>query len=257
MCLRRSGAGMLPDGVIPAPNMIALLHRASVAALIALLPGCMGPSLTTAPARPVDLSGHWVLDSAASDDTRAALKAALPAHDPTPPKPRPQPDVFDTNQPPPNRGQHGQSQQQQPTVVVVDDSPSMPLSQRAQLAMGYVVATERIEISQSPQDVRIEQGDKRRDFPASDEPVAVTDRYGSRVVRAGWSGSEFVIVTSDHSHLSVEEIFRPGHDRETLELEVKYSGERMKRVHVRSLYRRASSAAPASDAVGPPVDRPH
>jgi hypothetical protein len=237
--------------------MIALLRRASAVALIAVLPACTGPSLAIAPARPVDLSGHWVLDPTASDDTRAALKAALPAHDPAPPKPHPQPDVFDVDQPPPNRGgQRGQSQQQ-PTVVVVDDSPSMPLPQRAQLAMRYVVATDRIEIAQSPQDIRIEQGEKRRDFPASDEPVAVTDRYGSRVVRAGWSGNEFVIVTSDHSHLNVEESFRPGPDRDTLEVEVKYSGERMKKVHVRSLYRRAGSAAPASDAVGPPVDRPH
>jgi len=237
--------------------MIALLRRASAAALIAVLPACTGPSLAIAPARPVDLSGHWVLDPAASDDTHAALKQALPAHDPPPPPMPHQPSVFDQNQPPPNRGgQHGQNQQQQPNVVVVDDSPSMPLAQRAARAMGYVLATDRIEISQSPQDIRIEQGDKRRDFPASDESVAVTDRYGSRVVRAGWKGDQFMIVTHDHSRMNVEETFRPGHDRDTLEVEVVYSGERMKKVHVRSLYRRTSSPAPASDVVGPPEDRP-
>src|SRR5215472_15397659 len=120
--------------------MIALLRRASAAALIAVLPACTGPSLAIAPARPVDLSGHWVLDPAASDDTHAALKQALPAHDPPPPPMPHQPSVFDQNQPPPNRGgQHGQNQQQ-PNVVVVDDSPSMPLAQRAARAMGYVLA---------------------------------------------------------------------------------------------------------------------
>jgi hypothetical protein len=245
---------MLADGAsYPVCNVIALLRRASAAALIAVLPACTGPSLATAPARPVDLSGHWVLDPAASDDTRAALHHALPAHDPAPPPLPHQPSVFDENQPPPNRGQRGQNQQQ--PVVVADNGPSMPLSQRAALATGYVVATDRIDISQSPQEIRIEQGEKRRNFPASDEPVAVTDRYGSRVVRAGWTGDQFKILTSDHSRMNVEESFRPGHDRDTLEVEVIYSGERMKKVHVRSLYRRTSSAGP-SDVVGPPEDRP-
>lgn len=244
---------------VPGSHLIAFFWRAPAAALIAVLAACTGPTLALAPSPHADLSGHWVLDPAASDDTRAALKHALPAHDPTPPPPRPQPSVFDDNAPPPppNRGQHGQNQQQQQQqVVVVDDSPSLPLAQRAALAMGYVVAADRIEISQTPQDFRLEQGERRRDFPASDEPVAVTDRYGSRTVRAGWKGDQFMILTSDHSRLSVEESYRLGRDRDTLQVEVIYSGERIKKVHVRSLYRRSSSAAPASDVVGPPQGGP-
>ena len=94
--------------------------------------------------------------------------------------------------------------------------------------------------------------------PGQTTPQSITDHYGSREIRAGWNGREFVIAGEDRNHVSVQEHLRAGPGTDTLELEVTLKAWNYKKIRVRSLYRRADGSLPLPAAVeGPPARGSH
>jgi hypothetical protein len=130
----------------------------------------------------------------------------------------------------------------------------MKRSDRASFAGAYIIAPDRIDIAQSVNGMTLVQGERHREFKHdADEPVSVTDRYGTRLVRAGWHGKEFVVLSNDSSRLSIEEHFQRGPTPDTLSVRVVFKQSGMKSVDAHSLYRRVSAEAPHPELEGPPA----
>jgi hypothetical protein len=233
-------------------------------ALAALsLGGCGGPSFQRAPHASVDLGGHWILDPAASSDAAAMIAAALP-------KPRTPSELARDNynatmqgasgMPGGNGGQRngrGDGSNLAPSPV-----PNLPPSWGRNTARDFVTAfalpAARIEIAAQPTLVTLTQGDRRRTFePGDEEPFSVTDRFGSRKVRAGWDGESFVVRSEDGARLRILEQFRRlPNDR--LGTEIEFSARGIKSLKIRSVYRRATNAELAAPPPeGPPTPGPH
>lgn len=238
-----------------------------VGALLAaalLLTGCGTPRLLGTPQPVTDLAGHWVLDRAASDDAAAMIAAIIPK-----PRPRPTQDQQSAPLPPMQQGQgqgrggrggqRNQGSGQGGTAAPTSDTlPSWGKVRPLDFVSAFALPPPRLDVEQQPQRVAVATSDaRRREFePGDEQPFSVTDRYGSRKVRAGWHGDEFIVDSADGSRLSVVEHYHRRAD-DHLELLVEFKASGMKSLSVHSLYRRATSeevATPSAD--GPPAPAP-
>jgi len=229
-----------------------------------LLGGCGTPRYASAPQPATDLSGHWVLDPAQSDDAARMIAAITPQ--PHPPSAR---DRQAATAPPPSGGsqgpqggqhtRHGHPDEQGAAPAPVPDQPpAWGRVRPGDFIKAFALPPPQLTVEQQPAHVRIAVADaRRRDFqPGDDEPFSVTDRYGSRKVSAGWQRDEFVIHSADGSRLTVVEHFRRRAD-DHLEMRVEFSAQGLKSLQVHSLYRRATTAELEAPSEGPPPPPPH
>lgn len=246
------------DQLTPGPRFLGGL---AVATLLGCA-GCGPTSYEPAPRSSVNLSGHWLLDPAASDDAEKLIAASLPKPRPVRPQDSGQETMSSlTNPTAPGGGQRqgggrgGSAASSQPMLA---NPPSWYRIGAGNLVRAFALPAPRVEISQQPAVVVIDQAGRHRSFePGDDEPHSVTDHYGSRTVHAGWDKNDFVVDSSDGSHLKVVEHFRllPG-DR--LESVVAFSAERLKSLKIHAVYRRATAAElEAQPPEGPPEPGPH
>ena len=232
--------------------------------------GCGAPRLARAPSLATDLGGHWILDPAASDDAAATIAAALPKHAPTAARDAGRdPETGGTGDGA-NGGRRGgngrgggrggsTSGSSKTASAAAPSAAAPPLSRRGagELLRAFALPAVRLDIAAEPGRIALGTGERQRRFePGAEDPVAVSDRFGSRNVTAGWSAAEFLVVSADGSRLNVVEHYRRG-SGDTLESLVEVSAAGLKKVRVHAVYRRASAveaAAPASD--GPPAPAP-
>ena len=246
----------------------------ALAALILASAGCGGPSFERDPRPTVDLAGHWVYVASASDDANAIILAALP-------KPR-RPAwgdrdpsaggmMADGSAGPPGGGGNGGQRRggrgrdtSNTTASQYDPSlgpavlPAWGRGSAGDYVRAFALPAPRLDLAMQPALVTVTQGDRRRSFqPGDDEPFSVNDRFGSRIVRAGWNGTTFLVKSTGGTRLSILESFRRvSHDQ--LATEVDFSAQGVKTVKIHSVYRRATAseiAAPPPE--GPPVPGPH
>lgn len=229
------------------------------------LGGCFQSSLAGLPGGAVDLSGQWILDAAASDDALALIRAATPA----PARPPPQgPDPCALLAPSAGGQRGGNSRAGNGnsggpncagSAQVEETGPRLRPADRAQFVRSVIVPPEVIVIGQQAEHFSLTQGERHRTFePGQSDPVSVTDRYGTRRVRAGWSGREFVIRSEDRNRVVIEERLRAGAAPDTLEAEVTLSAWNYHKIHERIVYRRADSGrVPLPAADGPPLRGSH
>lgn len=216
------------------------------------LAGCGGPSFERAPRTAVDLGGHWVLDPAASDDAAAIIRKALP-------KPRRPNPAADALQPTdigagPQGGQRGdrRSQQGEGLQARQPTEPPWGRGSAGDFVRAFVLPPQHLEIGAQPGAITLAQGDRRRSFqPGDDEPLSVTDRFGSRTVRSGWDGETFTVLSTDGARLRILERYALApHDRLNSVLEFGAPG--MHTIKIHSAYRRATDA----ELAAPPPDGP-
>jgi hypothetical protein len=239
---------------------------AGLATSLVVVAGCGTPRLAGAPQPEADLSGQWVLES--GDDAAKLITAALPA----PRKPRPERTDADMMPMPREGGDNGASRgggrsggrgggrsggrgddqaQQRPAA---DPAPVWGRLSPREFVAAFVMPPTRLDVAQQPALVRVGAGDRPRAFePGDEEPVTVSDRYGSRAVRAGWAADAFVINSEDGRRLHVVEQLRRSRDGR-LERTVDFSAAMVKSLKVHSVYRRATPAElDGSQFEGPPA----
>ena len=228
----------------------------AAAAIGLAVAGCGPGHLARAPEAPVDLSGHWLLAPEASDDAGKLIAGILPKPRPRPPQDSP---AMTAALPPEggrgggspggHRASSGESQQ----VVVQETPPAWGHVRPSDFVNAFALPPRLLEVEQQSGRVRIGADAHRREFEPGDEaPFSVTDRFGSRTVRAGWQHDEFVITSSDGSRLNVVEHYRR-HPNDELERTVEFHAQGLKSITVRSVYRRATPAeVESAAAAGPP-----
>jgi hypothetical protein len=113
-----------------------------------------------------------------------------------------------------------------------------------------------VRVGGGPRELVLVQDDRRRTFtPGDDTPYSVTDRFGTREMRAGWDREEFVVESRDRAGLELVERFRRGAAPDTLVATVTLKARGLDAIRVSSVYRRATDAsnpAPPLDD-GPPA----
>ncbi len=241
----------------------ALVRGATLALAFSFLAGCMATSLNGAPrSRAADPGGRWLLDRAASDDALKIIGAATPAPRAMPAPPpvlAPPSAANDGGASRGQRGQRGQSGQDGSSANAAraydDNAPRLRPSERLQFVRSVAVPADELVIERDDRMLTVVQGDRRRHFElAAEDPPTITDRYGSRRIRAGFNGDSLTVESVDGGRVRLEEVWRPGAEAGTLISEVTLKAWDFKAIHVRSVYRRATADAPpprASDGPTP------
>ena len=241
---------------------LALFGRHCAALLLLACGACGAPRLANTPAAPTDLSGHWVLEPALSDDAVSLIKAALPA-----PRKRTaraeramdagEPISMPDQQSGSGAGGRGQRQGQRsgaaaPVTQQAEPPPWLRVGP-SDFVRAFALPPARLEVSATQAVVVIAGGDRRRSLvPGDPDPVSINDRFGSRNVWSGWNGAAFVIDSRDGSRLRVTERYqRVTNDR--LEAFVEFNASGIKALKIKSQYRRATAQELADlPADGPP-----
>ncbi len=235
----------------------------SLMILVCCMAGCAATRLDRQPQPAVDLSGHWILDTLASDDASTLIRKALPAQRPI--RPSRASDESSAMAPPNTRqqgggrrGSRGGSEADSTQAESMDNRPTAWGKVRPQdFVSAFAAPPSRLDLLQAPTQLHVAGDARQREFTPGDEaPFSVTDRYGSRKVRAGWQGRAFVILSQDASRLDVTERYSlPSNDR--LEFNVIFKAQSIKTVTIHALYRRAATAEWAMGIEGPPPPVPH
>ena len=220
-----------------------MVRGATTVLALGLLAGCMSTSLNGEPrSRASDPSGRWLLDPAASDDALKIIGAATPVPRAPPPVMSPPSGPDDEGG---GRGQRGPSGQGGPSNAARafdDNAPRLRPSERLQFVRAAAVPAEELVIERDERLVTVVQGDRRRRFElAAEDPPTITDRYGSRRIRAGFDGDRLTIESIDGGRVRLEEVWRPGAEAGTLVSDVTLKAWDFKSIHVRSVYRRAGA----------------
>ena len=232
-----------------------MVRGATTVLALGLLAGCMSTSLNGEPrSRASDPSGRWLLDPAASDDALKIIGAATPVPRAPPPVMSPPSGPDDEGG---GRGQRGPSGQGGPSNAARafdDNAPRLRPSERLQFVRAAAVPAEELVIERDERLVTVVQGDRRRRFElAAEDPPTITDRYGSRRIRAGFDGDRLTIESIDGGRVRLEEVWRPGAEAGTLVSDVTLKAWDFKSIHVRSVYRRAGADAPLPHASDGPT----
>jgi hypothetical protein len=243
------------------PRYCATAAATAALLAVAVLAGCGGPRLTVEPARAVDLQGTWRLDRTASDDAQAIVAAALPK-----PKRGGMRGGPRADGPAPDGGVRGDGGRGAPgdggprgdergdaglraASMRDGDIPRWrdPGGMARSLALPAIV----VRVGGGPRELVLVQDDRRRTFtPGDDTPYSVTDRFGTRQMRAGWDREEFVVESRDRAGLELVERFRRGASPDTLVATVTLKARGLDDIRVSSVYRRATDAANPA----PPLD---
>ena len=220
-----------------------MVRGATTVLALGLLAGCMSTSLNGEPrSRASDPSGRWLLDPAASDDALKIIGAATPVPRAPPPVMSPPSGPDDEGG---GRGQRGPSGQGGPSNAARafdDNAPRLRPSERLQFVRAAAVPAEELVLERAERLVTVVQGARRRRFElAAEDPPTITDRYGSRRIRAGFDGDRLTIESIDGGRVRLEEVWRPGAEAGTLVSDVTLKAWDFKSIHVRSVYRRAGA----------------
>ncbi len=236
-------------------NRLALV---AAGALVTLLAGCTAPRLAALPARDTDLAGRWLLAPDSQAAAERALLAAMPQRRDT--RPAASGAASDAGPPPAGDdgrrrgggrssggGRNGSSRDAQSgrdaRNAAADAAAAPPGGRdRAAFLRALVLPAPRLEFVQSRELVALVRSGSRRAFdPGSDEPVSIVDGFGAREVRAGWQGTDFVVLSGGAgARLAIEERYRLGSDGNSLLVDVKFSGSGMQPLRVAALYTRAT-----------------
>ncbi len=228
---------------MPSVRTVRAFAAVTLAAAFALS-ACGGPRLAADPPPAAELSGTWRLDPAASDDADAIIAAAVPKPRRTPTRPL-LPD-------PPSRTDAGSAL---PPRSATRPEPEFGTGGATTFARAFAAPATTLRIGSSPREIVIDQdGRRRRLAPGDETPYSVTDRFGTRSVRAGWERAEFVIVSRNSSGFELVERLARGAAPDTLATTVTLKARGLDPIRVQSLYRRAPDVLPApSAAEGPPA----
>ncbi len=226
--------------------------------------GCGGgPRLAPTPSSPVNLSGHWVLEVGASDDAQALIRAALPRirelrrarYDLWGNEVREgaEPDSMPpgTDRRSSRSGQGGDGDRGFTSREAV---PAWGRFPPFEFVGHFALPSKRLDIQQDARTVRVGVDARGRAFIAGDdEPINLTDRYGSRALRGGWVADAFVVSSDDGKHVRVVDSVRyTRDDRIHRILEVHVTG--VKTITIHAQYRRATEAELSAAAdEGPPA----
>ena len=251
------------------------LGRLAALFVVGLVVAGCGPALLAPDPHPVaDLSGSWILDRAASDDAAKMIAASLPK--PKPLRPLSMQggplDGVSGGAPAPSggdrgsgqrgergRGGHsrddpGQSRPQEPSEAMSSLGHVRP----GEFVAAFVAPPARLDVLQAPARIELGTVARRRAFgPGDPDALNVTDRYGSRAVRAGWTADALVVNSVDGNRLRVVEHYRLTAD-DRLQSTVEFSARGLKSLTVHSVYRRANAAelaVPFADGPPPPMPR--
>lgn len=255
-----------------------LKSPAAYAALLALLlslAGCGGPQLTVEPARTVDLQGTWRLDRAASDDAQAIVAAALPKpkRGGGPRGERPDGGGFGGvegggggggrgdgsrggGDPRSGGGREGGGRGDElGSRLPASRDDGLRWRDPGAMARAFALPAVVLRIGGGPRELVVVQDGSRRAFtPGDDTPFSVTDRYGTRTIRAGWDREEFVVSSRDPNGLEIVERFRRGAAPDTLVSQLTLKARGLDEIRVSSLYRRSTIEAVAVPGdEGPPA----
>jgi len=216
--------------------------------IAASLVACVGPRLAAVPGAPIELSGRWTLDAAASDDVAALIAKAIPKRRPIRPLEGDQMPSADAR--PQSGGRRGGNDGN--PVQAAEPAPAWGHVRPTDFVASFVQPPLRLDIVQMPGQFEVVGDGRKRTFaPGDTTPYSVTDRYGSRRVHAGWNGAEFDIVSEDGTRLHVVEHLARGRG-EGLEMTTEFSAQGMKSFAVHAVYRRATAAELNAPQEGPP-----
>ena len=242
---------------------LAVCGRHCAVLLLLACAACGAPRLANAPAAPTDLSGHWVLEPALSDDAVSLIKAALPVPRKRTARAERAMDAGEPiSMPEQQSGQGGGGRRQREGQR---SSAAAPVRKQAEpppwLRMGpgdfvraFALPPSRLEVNATQAAVMIAGGERRRSLVPGDlDPVSINDRFGSRNVWSGWNGTAFVIDSRDGSRLRVTERYqRVANDR--FEASVEFNASGIKPLKIKAQYRRATPQEIADlPAEGPPL----
>jgi hypothetical protein len=219
---------------------IALAAVASVA-----LAGCGSVSrLEANPAKPVDLSGSWVLDRAASDDPKPILEKL---------RPKPQTrrwdaspdDGTDDETGPPGGGQQGGGQrgggrsrrggQQQPQVTYRNNNDAYTHMTVIKTLMADLARAPSLTIHQSPERFSLDYGSSVRTFTPGAVSV-VSAAWGVADQSSGWKGREFVIQVKPQTGVASVERYTLSDDGKRLIEELRLGGGDFPSVQLKRVY---------------------
>ena len=103
----------------------------------------------------------------------------------------------------------------------------------------FSTPSQHLEIRQESGKVRFGVSGRARTFvPGEEDPVSLTDRYGSRSMRGGWMGDAFVVASFDGRNVRVDDSVRRLRD-DRLERNTVVHVTGAKTITVHSTYRRA------------------
>jgi hypothetical protein len=239
------------------------LNVLGVVTLVFCLVGCTTTRLDSKPQPAVDLSGHWILDTLASDDASALIRKALPVQRPIRPSTATNESLLTAapsarQQGGGRRSSRGGGDADGMQTVAMDNQPTAWGKVRPyDFVSAFAAPPSRVDLAQAPTQLQLTGDARRREFTPGDEaPFSVTDRFGSRKVRAGWQGHTFVILSQDGSRLDVTERYgRLIDDR--LESHVTFKAQNIKTLSIHAVYRRATPAEWTISVEGPPPPVPH
>lgn len=221
--------------------------------------GCVASHLAPQPSPATDIAGRWVLDPAASDDARALITKALPVPRKSQSLPVVDPAAVspssDTGRQ--GGGRRGGGRSNGTTAgAPADVAPSWGKVTPRDFISAFAMPAKRVDISAHDGRLIVAADARRREFVPGDEtPFSLVDRYGSRRVRAGWSGQAFEVQSDDGARLHVVEDFRHS-SGDQLVLQVEFKARGLKSVTVRSVYRRATPSELELPDEGPPPPAP-
>jgi hypothetical protein len=230
------------------------MRAPALSCLLVLVAGCAHADLKPEPVHPTDLSGHWVLNAAASDDAVAVANKWLSK------EMRPRRQIM-----PRGRGQEEDDDYKIPddehTVVQPppedDDSPEgrkrhQPHinfnSERVRQVLGLVPA---LDITQSESGVKIATELENESYEPGRSQVSMIDG-GLADSQIGWDGETFSIDRRVPHGLRVTEQYRLLNKGTQLEVRLERRGEGMfSPINLRRVYDRAAPPAAVDPNAGP------
>jgi hypothetical protein len=214
----------------------------------ALLAGCSGVSrLDEVPSKPVDLSGGWVLNHAASEDPKPLLDKLRPK--PVDPRRAMPPDDGTGMSDDPNAQQQGGGGQrggggrrrgggggqQQPDMGYRNNNDAYTHTTVIKVLQADLARAETLTIRQSPEKFTLDYGSTVRNFtPGSVSVVGAS--WGVADQSSGWKGSDFIIHVKPQMGVASVEKFTLDKEGKRLTEELSLGGGDFPSVKLKRVY---------------------
>ncbi len=221
----------------------------------ALLAGCGIARMDEAPSKPVDLSGSWLLDRAASEDPQPLLDKLRP-------KPvnnrgwGPSPDdgTGDDTVGPPGGGQQGGggggqrrrrggAGQSQPQMTYRNSNDAFTHGSVIKMLQADLARAGAITIRQAPDQFTIDYGSSVRSFTPGAVSV-VSASWGVADQSSGWKGRDFVIQVRPQTGVASYERYTLSEDGQRLSEELQLGGGEYPSIKLKRVYARTAKPLP-------------
>ena len=214
------------------------------------LAGCASVSrLEANPSKPIDLSGSWVLDRAASEDPKPVLDKLRPKPQSRGAEMPPDDGSGDETGPPaggqPGGGQggprgggrsrRGGQQQQQPQMTYRNNNDAYTHTTVIKVLMADLARAQSLTIQQSPERFSLDYGSSVRTFTPGAVSV-VSAAWGVADQSSGWKGKEFVIQVRPQTGVASLETFSLSDDGKHLTEELRLGGGEFPSVKLKRVY---------------------